>query len=241
MRRLVLDRPHESSFDLQGTGRDHRHHLGGVLDHQPNDWAPHAWKWFWSKNSLPRPDIVDDLVERYFSERLISRLYLYSLASPLQIEELLIGTLAWRYGTDGNGRPRTQKTLTIQTEPPKTPFEVAAEIVRTAQTKGARAGFAALFDGNSGRLKNVGTAFGTKLLHFGAYKEVSGEARPLIYDKNVWKGWSREPGMSAVTDPDKCVSADYLAYCEWCEEVATAQSTTPAVVEYCLYWLGRAG
>ena len=88
------------------------------------------------------------------------------------------------------------KTLTIQTEPPKTPFEVAAEIVRTAQTKGTRAGFSALFDGHSGRLKNIGTAFGTKLLHFGAYKEVSGDARPLIYDKNSCKGWSREPGMS---------------------------------------------
>jgi hypothetical protein len=184
---------------------------------------------------------VDDLVERYFADRTISRLYLYNLATPLRIEELLIGTLAWGYWVDGTGRPRTKKTLTIQTDPVMTPFEVAAEIVRTAQTKGATAGFSALFDGNAGRLKNVGTAYGTKLLHFGAYGMLSGEARPLIYGKNAWKGGRLEPGKSKVKAPDQCVSAEYLAYCEWCEEVAAAHGTTPAVVEYCLYWIGRGG
>jgi hypothetical protein len=209
------------------------------VDHQPIDWAPHAWQSYWAKNGLPRPDIVDDLVERYFTERTIARTYLYSLTAPLRVEELLIGTLAWGYGTDGTGRPRTKKTLTVQTDPTKTPFEVATEIVRIAQTKGAKEGFSALFDGNAGRLKNVGTSYGTKLLHFGAYRELTGSPRPLIYDKNAWRGWRREPGRSGVKAPDLCVSADYLAYCEWCEEVAMAHDTTPAVVEYCLYWIGR--
>jgi 8-oxoguanine DNA glycosylase-like protein len=112
----------------------------------------------------------------------------------------LIGVLAWGYGVDRNGRARSAKSLTVQIEPPRTPFEVTADIVTITQTQGAQAGFSTLFNRSAGWLRQIGTAFGTKLLHFGAYHQAPGPP-PLIYDENAWKAYAREPGNAGMNRP----------------------------------------
>ena len=206
------------------------------VNRQKVDWTPHSWNAYWKLHSLPRPDIVSDLTNLFFTRRTIPRSYLYRFAQPLDIERLLIGVLAWGYGSDRNGRARSAKTLTVQTESPKTPFDVATEIVTTAQTQGAKAGFSALFNGQAGRLRQMGTAFGTKLIHFGAYRQAPGPP-PLIFDENAWKAFVKEPNNTHAPPPGECNSSDYLAFCTWCADVATAEDTTPGAVEYCLYAL----
>jgi hypothetical protein len=207
-----------------------------LVDYQPVDWAPHAWGNQWAMHDLPNADIVAELTDVYFTQRTIPRRYLYDLAQPLDIERLLIGTLAWGYGADRKGRSRATKTVTVRTDPKRSPFEVATEIVETTQTQGARAGFSALFSGDTGRLKMMGTAYGTKLLHFGGYHNAP-EPPPLIFDANAWKAYTKEPGNADRPHPTDCRSADYLSYCTWCADVAQSNTTSPATVEYCLFVL----
>jgi hypothetical protein len=209
------------------------------VDTQRIDWAPYAWKAHWLRERLPRPEVLDELAEHYWSARTIKRRYLYDLAARSDAQALLICVLAWGWGADLRGPGKAHEALTRQTGS-MAPTTVAQDIVSQLQTGGVEAGFSASFlSTGGGRIAKVGVSYATKFLHFSGYRGEK-RPRPCIYDRNVNRALKNEPTRPETPPPWRYVrSTQYASYCKWCEEVATQETTTPAVVEYALFSEGR--
>jgi hypothetical protein len=125
------------------------------------------------------------------------------------------------------------------TQVPLTVKEVVIDIIDTLRIKGLAAGYRSLFvAGKSpGRIQGLGPSYGTKFLYFAGFRH-GGEPRPLIYDANVAKAIQKEPtAPNLPLNPDSLTTAQYVSYCEWCEQVATDYSVSSRsdIVELALF------
>ncbi len=153
-----------------------------------------------------------------------------------------VAAMIWGFGPTGYGPHRLHQMLTAK-RGHTGPDEVIVDIMEVAARQGAGKGFSALWASGRTRVLGLGTAFGTKALHFATNESTPG-APPAVLDMFVFQGarkleaggWGENP----VPDPDKYLTGDrYGAYCDWLAAVAEKEGVDSATVEFGLFQLGK--
>lgn len=185
---------------------------------------------------LPNPAMLQALEREMAIHKLIRRRFVFGYADGNPID-LLIGAMAWGYGTDNRrGSKNARATLTAGDPPDR----VIGAVRNALATQSTSAGFSAMFADRKPRLPRLNVAFVTKVLHFVGY-ETTARPRPLIYDQRVARALARMPDAPYIphTADSSGISGDqYERYCAWSEEYARHHHTEPVVVEYALFDVG---
>lgn len=195
-------------------------------------WQPEKWE----KAFASRRDVFDDVAPRFQADG-ISRAFIHAYAKAHQDDAvaLFLLTMAWGFAGVNYGPYRTEAML-AQPDAPGNLEHIVTEV----RTKGAAAGWAALFGPR--RVRGLNIAFGTKLLYFAGYHAPEcADLRPLILDDRVrWslydlkRGTVPPPGSTLKTN-----KTHYLRYLnlakEWAADPIWSQG--PDVVEFGLFWL----
>lgn len=163
---------------------------------------------------------------------------------------LFTASMIWGMKPGGYGPYRLREMLT-KPRHGREPADVITEIVQTTRTHGAAEGFGSLWTNGSSRVFRLGTAFGTKVLHFAAARadgtppEKFAEAPPLILDQFVYLGAQRladvdEEFADSVPDPRKYMTRTlYEQYCRVMADRARTAGVTPDCLEMALFSLGK--
>lgn len=211
---------------------------GQRAEEQGVPWNREAWA-----TALPEySGLFDRLQQR--TGNVVFRAAVYELQDGPS-DELLVAAMVWGFGPTGYGASRTREMFEPRNGQPL--VEVLDEI-RTHSRKGADAGFVALFhqEGDPlvgrARLPMLSTAFGTKYLHFAAHDRMHSpdSPEPLVYDALVSKSihqLENPPNIPASTSYIR--GEQYLAYCQWAQDVANGVGCTATDVEHALFrWSG---
>ena len=217
-------------------------HNGGAdaVEEQGVNWTPTKWAAV-AATSNEAKDAVERLTQ--LAPQRISRACVRDMLSTQGPVPGFVAAMTWGFGPVSYGPSRVMKMLT-KPRGEGGPLATIESVVAAATTDGAKAGFSSLwFDGRS-RVYGLGTAFGTKVLHFAATEKTPGP-QPLILDQFVYRGAQRLVRAGAIAehpvpDPGKYMTGSlYEDYCGWAAGLAEAGRVTPATVEFALFSLGR--
>jgi hypothetical protein len=183
------------------------------------------------------------LSEEYRSQKSIRRSFVASHHDDPLAQ--FICAMAWGFGPDARGLFRVRQML-LPSRDARPAVEVIEEIVKTVQEHGAAAGLSSLFVGGRARLRYLGIAFGTKLLHFAAVGAPVGPC-PLVLDARVYRGAQGVTPRPPIPDPARYVrSSQYQEYCQWAHDQVEALQATqvteppsrPDQIEFLLFEAG---
>jgi 8-oxoguanine DNA glycosylase-like protein len=172
----------------------------------------------------------------------ISRSDLFRVASQWRagnrpVSDLFVLIMAWGYGNVGYGRYRTR--LMLYTDGVNEKLEQALESLRSpdvATLGELRSAYRSLSWGGACRLRGLGPAFFTKLLHFAGYRANQAGVQPLILDARVARALPSAGGPSLASwgwTPD-----EWLTYLTWASEQAAARNVSPDLIELELFRSG---
>lgn len=215
-----------------------------AADNQTIIWRPTAWK----KHFAPYTEHLDTLAGGTPSEHAsIKRSSIYEMASialstgdAKSAREAFLTIMIWGRGTDNRGPALTQRMM----ERPHFD-QTLLSIMATASSSSSTPAdsFLSLFSARRSRIRGLGIAFGTKLIH--AFGEGHSERPPLVYDNLVMTALRalREKqitGVPAAPSPWRFMRASqYQDYCYWVQDQARAAGVPPRDVEYALFRIGR--
>lgn len=149
------------------------------LDAQPVGWSRPRWQ----RLEVTHAPVLDAVDAEVAAHGTIRRSWLRGLSD--QPMTLLVASMIWGFGNSQRG-PSSVMTMLTSPRGEMPVSEVVDSIVAAAKT-GARVGFTSLFDlQGATRVKRLGVAFGSKLVHFAGY-DAAPQPRPLVYDMRVWK------------------------------------------------------
>jgi len=115
--------------------------------------------------------------------------------------------------------------------------ETLSDIVHAVRTKGAAAGYDALWTSGRSRIRRLGPSYGTKLLFFaGSGHDVS--PQPLVYDALVAKALAELEPRRWPLSPQLLATRQYADYCQWAANIAAACNVDPGEVEFSLFTYG---
>jgi len=210
---------------------------GGAVADQCIPWSPAAWTPV-SEVSIEASEAVKRLSSR--NRNGIRRDDVRSVASTDEPVITFVAAMIWGFGPH-----RVTTMLTTSRDPETSPAEAVTALMTTTRTHGAADGFRSLWRDGRSRIHGLGTAFGTKALHFASDKTTPGE-QPLVLDQFVHSGARKlvEAGVSAadvpVPDPRKYLRGDdYARYCRWAHAIGVENGITGEAVEYVLFQLGK--
>ena len=172
----------------------------------------------------------------YWEEHTIRRQLVHDWATGDSVR-FLITAMAWGFGTSPYG-PYRVRSMLVDDDGKARLVGTLDDIVDNAAA-GPRQGFGALWKNRRPRVPRLGTAFGTKVLYFAGYHASS--PPPLIFDSDrVERKAPSQAIDSPLPNPQHYVTSKaYEQYCEWCTDLAAAEQTTPVVVEWALFEIGR--
>jgi len=207
---------------------------GPSPDAQAVSWDREKWEKVWSDApQLPGGAVLDRIEAEATGSGAgtIRRSWIRELADHDSVQFLAASTIWGFGGFEGRGRTWLQQML-------QTPdVEAVTQSIIEASRRSPREGFSSLFRGGRTRIKYLGIAFGTKLVHFAGYDHA--KPQPLILDKRVYASAVRLGLTDVIPNPETYTTGlEYETYCAWAAEVAAAHGTRgvePQAVEYALF------
>jgi len=113
-----------------------------VMESQPAKWNPTPWRTEWTMNPpLPRPIMLQALEREMTVHKLIRRRFVFGYADGNPID-LLIGAMAWGYGTDNRRGSKNARAALTGGDPPDRVIGAGRNALTTESTS---AGFSAMF------------------------------------------------------------------------------------------------
>lgn len=208
------------------------HHRDRLPDDQRVSWNRTMWERVWDEASgaLPARETLD-LID---AQGGIRRPWLRELADG-DPAIFLTATTIWGYGSFSRGVKALRAMLHCRGEDVRA---LTSEVIG-ASRQSPDAGFRSLYNDHGGkRIPWLGTAYGTKVVHFAGYDHT--DPKPLILDKRVWTGIMALEDTPAVPDPARYMpGAQYQEYCAWASGAASRHhGATSELVEYALFTYG---
>lgn len=167
-------------------------------------------------------------------------IFLIAQAATHQTAATFLWTMMWGYQNEGTGAYRTDVALRSRN---RIPVETRlSNMIASCRCGDIRTAFALMRDPNS-RVRNVNTAFGTKLFYFAGYDESKPfPLQPLILDRRVVSALLKtleDPSAipSTYRDLTNCTLNDYLWYLDIAARIRDhyVPSHRIDVVEYFLW------
>lgn len=206
-------------------------HRDANIDAQPVGWNRAMWEKVWAADLLAGRETLDLIDAEVAANGTMRRSWLMGLTDTPVV--FLVASTIWGYGNYGR---RGVPALKAMLQTPNV-TDVTNDIIRASRIDCA-SGFSALFDNGKSRIRQLGIAFGTKVVHFAGYEHA--DPPPLILDKRVYNA-GQVLNLSAIPDPEAFTTgAQYGAYCEWANDAAKRHQVAPCVVEYVLFQYGGA-
>jgi Putative 8-oxoguanine DNA glycosylase OGG-like protein len=206
------------------------------VEQQPITWRRANWEKLWEASpEVPGRGVLDVIDSEVSGSGAgtIRRSWIRGLADGDPVVFLAASTI-WGFGNYVRfGRPALRAMLTSPNVEP-----ITSDIVE-ASRRDAGDGFAELFDDRGRtRIKSLGIAFGTKVVHFAGYDHTT--PKPLVLDSRNYASAQALDDRAPVPDPAAFTTGEqYRSYCAGAGEVAERNGVEPEFVEYVLFMDGE--